>query len=77
MGDMNLSPAQLMQLARQMKAMRMNQAGQVEQLAQQGISEEQQAQLHEVMRDKAKLSQMLSSPQAQELLQKLGGKQAD
>jgi len=75
-----ISPAQLMQMARIMKAQQAGQESQqyeqLEELAKTGLSEEQQAQLHGVMQDKAKLTELLSSPQARELMKKMGGKQA-
>ena len=73
-----ISPAQLMQMARMMKA---QQAGkesqQLEELAKTGLTEEQRAQLHSVMQDKARLTELMNSPQARELMKKMGGKQAD
>jgi len=73
-----ISPAQLMQMARMMKAQQAGQESQqLEELAKTGLTEEQQAQLHGVMQDKAKLTELLSSPQARELMKKMGGKQAD
>jgi hypothetical protein len=72
----NITQAQLLGLARQLK--RGQNTGQeaqaLEQLAETGLNEGQQAQLHELMRDKAKLAQMMGSPQAQALMRKLGGK---
>ena len=74
-----ISPAQLMRMAKQLKAAQgaQREAAQMERLAQTGLDEAQQAQLHDIMRDKAKLQQLLQSPQAQELMRKLGGKQAE
>ena len=71
----NISPAQLMRMAKQLQAGQnaQKEAAQLEQLAQQGISEEQQAQLHDLMQDKAKLQALLQSPRAQALMRKLGG----
>ncbi|MDR0531463.1 MAG: hypothetical protein LBG83_05300 [Oscillospiraceae bacterium] len=76
---MKVTPAQLMQMARQLKGKNgaQEEARQLEQLAQSGLSEGQQAQLHSVMQDKAKLAQLLESPQARALMEKLGGKRAD
>ena len=73
-----ITPAQLMGLARQLKQGRNadQEAQALEQLAEKGLSEGQQAQLRELMRDKAKLAQLVGSPQAQALMHKLsGGKQ--
>ena len=74
-----ISSAQLMQMARMMKAQQQGpqQAEQLEELAKTGLTEEQRAQLHSVMQDKARLTQLLNSPQARELMKKMGGKQAD
>ena len=73
-----ISPAQLMQMARMMKAKQSGQESQqLEELAKTGLSAEQQAQLHSVMQDKAKLTELMNSPQARELMKKMGGKQAE
>lgn len=70
-----ITPAQLMQMAKLLKGKQVRkEADALEQLAQKGLDEDQQAQLHEVMRDKARLREMLASPQAQELMKKLGSK---
>ena len=71
---MAISKMQLMQMALQLKGQQnaQNEAQALEQLAGTGLSDEQQAQLRDVMKDKAKLQQLLSSPQAQELMRKLG-----
>ena len=68
-----ISKAQILTLARRLKAQQntAQEAGALEQLAETGLSEGQQAQLHDLMQDKAKLAQMLQSPQAQALMQKL------
>ncbi|MDR2753804.1 MAG: hypothetical protein LBB50_05800 [Oscillospiraceae bacterium] len=73
-----ISPAQLLALAKQLKQ---NQAAApeaqaLEQLAQTGLNDAQQAQLHSVMQDKERLQALLNSPQAQALLQKIGKKSA-
>jgi hypothetical protein len=70
-----ITPAQLLRMAKQLKAAQGAQleAAQLEQLAQRGLDDTQQAQLHSVMQDKAKLEQLLQSPQAQALMRKLGG----
>ena len=72
-----ITQAQLLGLARQLKTAQnaAQEAGALEQLAETGLSEGQQAQLHDLMQDKAKLAQMLQSPQARALMRKLGGKQ--
>jgi len=72
-----ITKAQLLTLARQLKSAQntAQEAGALEQLAETGLSEGQQTQLHDLMQDKAKLTQMLQSPQAQALMQKLSGKQ--
>ena len=68
-----ITPAQLLGLARQLKQTQRTaqEAQALEHLAETGLSEGQQAQLHELMQDKAKLAQMLGSPQAQALMRKL------
>ena len=77
--QMNITAAQLLRMAKQLKAAQgaQQEAAQLEQLAQQGLDEAQQAQLRSVMQDKAKLELLLQSPQAQALMRKLGGKQDD
>ena len=68
-----ITKTQLLTLARQLKTAQgtAQEAQALETLAQTGLSEGQQAQLHELMQDKAKLAQMMSSPQAQTLMRKL------
>jgi hypothetical protein len=70
-----ISSAQLLQLARQMRSQQMEGAQQMEQLAQTGLSDQQQVQLHSVMKDQAKLAQLLTSPQARALMEKLNSQQ--
>ena len=72
-----ITPSQLMSLARQLKRGQntAQEAQALENLAQTGLSEDQNAQLHDLMQDKAKLTQLMQSPQAQALMKKLGGKQ--
>ena len=79
MAEPKITQAQLLGLARQLKAKQSTEqeAQALEQLAETGLSEGQQAQLHELMRDKAKLAQMMGSPQAQALMRKLGGKKQE
>jgi len=69
----NITPAQLLQMAKLMKTKQAGQeAQQLENLAKTGLNEAQRAQLHSVMRDKAKLAQLLRSPQAKELMKMMG-----
>ena len=73
-----ITKAQILTMVRQLKATQntSREAGALEQLAETGLSEGQQAQLHDLMQDKAKLTQVLQSPQAQALMRKLkAGKQ--
>jgi len=72
-----ISRAQILSMVKQLKAKQntAQEADALENLAETGLSEGQQAQLHGLMQDKAKLAQMLQSPQAQALMRKLGGKQ--
>jgi len=74
-----ITPAQLLRMAKQLKSNQgaQREAAQLEELAQRGLDGDQQARLHSLMQDKAKLQALLQSPQAQELMRKLGGKQAD
>jgi hypothetical protein len=71
-----ITPVQLMQLARQLKKTQRaaQEAEKLDQLAQTGLSDAQQEQIHSVMQDKEELRRLLSSPEAQALMQKLGGK---
>ncbi len=71
-----ITPLQLMQLARQLKKSRdtAQEAERLDELAQTGLSEEQQAKLHNVMQDKQELKRLLCSPEAQALMKKLSGK---
>ena len=75
----NITPAQLMRMAKQLRSAQGAQleAAQLEQLAQRGLGEAQQAQLRNVIQDKARLELLLQSPQARALMRKLGGKQAE
>ena len=72
---MAISKTQLLQLAQQLKNRQeaASETEAIERLAETGLSEEQQTQLRDVMRDKAKLQQLMSSPKAQALMKKLGG----
>ena len=74
-----ITSAQLLGLARQLKAKQntAQEAQALEHLAETGLSEDQQAQLHNLMQDKAKLAQMMGSPQAQALMRKLNGKKQE
>ncbi|MDR2525401.1 MAG: hypothetical protein LBC83_04300 [Oscillospiraceae bacterium] len=70
-----ITPIQLMQMARELKR-RQNageEAARLDALAQQGLTEEQQEQIHSVMQDKEALQKLLTSPKAQALMKKLGG----
>jgi hypothetical protein len=70
-----ITKAQLLGLARQLKTAQSTEqeAGALEHLAETGLSEGQQTQLRGLMQDKAKLAQVLGSPQAQALMRKLNG----
>jgi len=73
-----ISKAQIFALVRQLKSTQstVKEADALEQLAETGLSEGQQAQMRDLMQDKARLAQMLQSPQAQALMRKLqAGKQ--
>ena len=74
-----VNPAQIMQMARMMRGknihMNKEEENALNRLAQTGLSEEQQAQFNNVIKDKAKVEQLLSSPQAQELMKRFAGKQ--
>ena len=74
-----ITPAQLLGLAQQLKRGQntAREAQALEELAQTGISDDRQAQLHALMQDKAKLAQMLQSPQAQALMQKLNKREPE
>lgn|GEM_PF-1269148 len=76
---MAISKTQLLQLAQQLKNRQeaSNETEALERLAETGLSEEQQTQLRDAMRDKAKLQQLMSSPKAQALMKKLGGMKLD
>lgn len=71
---MKISPLQLMQMARQLKKVQASQeAEQLDRLARTGLSDEQQAKLCSVMQDREELQRLLTSPEAQALMKKLGG----
>jgi len=72
---MAISKLQLLQMAQQLRKQQgvQNEAQALEQLAQTGLSEEQQTQLHGMMRDKDKLRELMSSPQAQALMKMMNG----
>ena len=72
---MAINKTQLLQMAQQLKNKQgaQGETEALERLAETGLSEEQQAQLRDVMRDKAKLQQLMSSPKAQALMKKFGG----
>ena len=75
----NISPIELMRLAKQLKAAQgaQQEAEQLERLAKTGLDGGQQEKLHSLMRDKAKLAELMRSPQALELIKKLGGKKEE
>ena len=79
MAEPKITQAQLLGLARQLKRGQntAQEAQALENLAQTGLNEGQQAQLHALMRDKAKLARMMGSPQAQALMRKLNGKKQE
>ena len=63
---MAVTKIQLMRMAQQLKRQGTRQeAEQLQQLAETGLSEEQQEQLSAVMQDKEQLGRLLASPQAQ------------
>ena len=71
---MAISKTQLLQMAQQLKNKQgaQGESEALERLAETGMSEDQQAQLREMMRDKAKLQELVNSPKAQALMKKLG-----
>ena len=71
---MSISKLQLLQMAQQLKNRQGTQGESqaLEQLAQTGLSQQQQAQLQEIVRDKDRLQQIVSSPKAQALMKRLG-----
>ena len=71
---MAINKTQLLQMAQQLRNRQGTQGETetLERLAETGLSEEQQAQLRDVMRDKAKMQQLVGSPKAQALMKKLG-----
>ena len=72
---MAISKTQLLQMAQQLKNRQSapSEAEALERLAETGLSEEQQTQLRDMMRDKAKLQQLMNSPKEQALMKKFGG----
>jgi hypothetical protein len=70
---MQINPAELMKMAKMLKTREESPEAQaLENLAKTGVTQAQQAQLNAVLADKQKLSQLLDSPQARALMQKLG-----
>ena len=73
MSGKNFSPEQLMQLL-------MNSRGSTpdssvaQDIIKNRLSDEQRQRINNILRDKNALEQLLTSPQAQELMKKLGGK---
>ncbi|MDR1464368.1 MAG: hypothetical protein LBJ11_03590 [Oscillospiraceae bacterium] len=70
-----LSAAQLMAYVQQLRGSQetAEEANQLQELAQKGISESDQQRVREIMENKEALQKMLASPQAKALLKKLGG----
>ena len=71
---MAISKTQLLQMAQQLKNRQgaQSETEALERLAETGLSEDQQSQLRDVMRDKAKLQELVNSPKAQALMKRLG-----
>lgn len=73
---MPINKMQLLQMAKQLKRQGPQpETEALERLAEKGLSEEQQAQLRDMMQDKAKLQELMGSPKAQALMKRLGGMQ--
>lgn len=73
MSNGNFSPEQLMQLLMNSKGSSEN-SSMAQDLIQNKISPEQRQRVQSILRDKNALENLLKSPQAQELMKKLGGK---
>ena len=71
---MSISKLQLLQMAQQLKKRQgaQNESQALEQLAETGLSQQQQSQLQELIRDKDRLQQIVNSPKAQALMKRLG-----
>lgn len=74
MNNSNFSPDQLMQLLMNSKGSNEN-TSVAQDLLQNRITDEQRNRIQNILRDKNALENLLKSPQAQELMKKLGGKQ--
>lgn len=74
MNNGNFSPDQLMQLLMNSKGSSEN-TSVAQDLLQNRITDEQRNRIQNILRDKNALENLLKSPQAQELIKKLGGKQ--
>lgn len=74
MNNSNFSPDQLMQLLMNSKGSNDN-TSVAQDLLQNRITDEQRNRIQNILRDKNALENLLKSPQAQELMKKLGGKQ--
>lgn len=74
---MSINKKQLLQMAQQLKNRQgtRDESQALEKLAQTGLSQQQQAQLQELVRDKDRLQSILSSPKAQSLMKRLGMEQ--
>ncbi|MCL2195924.1 MAG: hypothetical protein FWB76_08250 [Oscillospiraceae bacterium] len=71
---MSINKKQLLQMAQQLKNRQgtQDESQALEKLAQTGLSQQQQSQLQELIRDKDRLQQIISSPKAQALIKRLG-----
>lgn len=74
MSTNNFSPEQLMKLLMNSKGSNDN-SSIAQDLLQNKITPEQRQRVQSILRDKNALDSLLKSPQAQELMKKLGGKQ--
>ena len=74
---MSINKLQLLQMAQQLKNRQgtQDESQALGKLAQTGLSQQQQAQLQEIVRDKDRLQQIISSPKAQALMKRLGMEQ--
>jgi len=69
---MAISKMQLLQMAQQLRKQgNKSETEALERLAETGLTQEQQTKLQEVMRDKAKMQELMSSPKAQALMKRL------
>ncbi len=72
MSGKNFSPEQLMQLLMNSKGGTPD-SSMAQDLMKNKLSSEQRQRVESILRDKSALEKLLSSPQAQELMKKLGG----